>query len=420
MKSGGKGLGEVKRVVDLSGRSVIVLVDIYYMLGGAYLSSLFPYRRGLIYLAAVIFVYMVMRRYGWEQYSRREVCGWLLCLGIGLLCTYVTGEFTLVITGICMWAYMNVDKSVLFQNLLLEKGGFLAVSAVCAVAGVISTKSGSYERLYNFFGDGIVYRRSLGFRNYNVLGLMVFELMVLYVLFVNEKYKRRLKAREYIFLTGTLILSYTVSGSRTALIGGIVLLAALAFSDLGWLRLRVLKAMITAVLIGGCCIFSFGIVLLHDQSPMLYQKLDNILQARLRFVYRYMLKFGIRIFGNNTKDLTGFWGDEVGFHWISLDCGYAAMMIKYGLIVTSLAVFLHIMYCYGRQCAVERYVLCVMLAAGIYNISENILLFPTMNFSLLYLADVISGNRIRGPGEGKARLSCPADGGSPAEQESSG
>lgn len=420
MKSGGKGLGEVKRVVDLSGRSVIVLVDIYYMLGGAYLSSLFPYRRGLIYLVAVIFVYMVMRRYGWEQYSRREVCGWLLCLGIGLLCTYVTGEFTLVITGICMWAYMNVDKSVLFQNLLLEKGGFLAVSAVCAVAGVISTKSGSYERLYNFFGDGIVYRRSLGFRNYNILGLMVFELMVLYVLFVNEKYKRRLKAREYIFLTGTLILSYAVSGSRTALIGGIVLLAALAFSDLGWLRLRVLKAMITAVLIGGCCIFSFGIVLLHDQSPMLYQKLDNILQARLRFVYRYMLKFGIRIFGNNTKDLTGFWGDEVGFHWISLDCGYAAMMIKYGLIVTSLAVFLHIMYCYGRQCAVERYVLCVMLAAGIYNISENILLFPTMNFSLLYLADVISGNRIRGPGGGTVRLSCPADGGSPAEQESSG
>ena len=413
-------MGEVKRVVDLSGRSVIVLVDIYYMLGGAYLSSLFPYRRGLIYLAAVIFVYMVMRRYGWEQYSRREVCGWLLCLGIGLLCTYVTGEFTLVITGICMWAYMNVDKSVLFQNLLLEKGGFLAVSAVCAVAGVISTKSGSYERLYNFFGDGIVYRRSLGFRNYNILGLMVFELMVLYVLFVNEKYKRRLKAREYIFLTGTLILSYAVSGSRTALIGGIVLLAALAFSDLGWLRLRVLKAMITAVLIGGCCIFSFGIVLLHDQSPMLYQKLDNILQARLRFVYRYMLKFGIRIFGNNTKDLTGFWGDEVGFHWISLDCGYAAMMIKYGLIATSLAVFLHIMYCYGRQCAVERYVLCVMLAAGIYNISENILLFPTMNFSLLYLADVISGNRIRGPGGGTVRLSCPADGGSPAEQEAGG
>ena len=413
-------MGEVKRVVDLSGRSVIVLVDIYYMLGGAYLSSLFPYRRGLIYLAAVIFVYMVMRRYGWEQYSRREVCGWLLCLGIGLLCTYVTGEFTLVITGICMWAYMNVDKSVLFQNLLLEKGGFLAVSAVCAVAGVISTKSGSYERLYNFFGDGIVYRRSLGFRNYNTLGLMVFELMVLYVLLVNEKYKRRLKAREYIFLTGTLILSYAVNGSRTALIGGIVLLAALAFSDLGWLRLRVLKAMITAVLIGGCCIFSFGIVLLHDQSPMLYQKLDNILQARLRFVYRYMLKFGIRIFGNNTKDLTGFWGDEVGFHWISLDCGYAAMMIKYGLIATSLAVFLHIMYCYGRQCAVERYVLCVMLAAGIYNISENILLFPTMNFSLLYLADVISGNRMRGPGGGTVRLSCPADGGSPAEQEAGG
>ena len=364
------------------------------MLGGAFLSSLFPYRRGLIYLAAVIFVYMALRRYGWERYSRREVCGWLLCLGTGLLCTYVTEEFTLIITIICIFAYKNVDRVGLFQNLLLEKGSFLVVSIVCSIVGMIPTRSGSYERLYSLFGDGIVYRRSLGFRNYNTLGLIVFEMMILYVLYVNEKYKRRLKGKEYIFLTGVLILSYAVSGSRTALLGGILLLVVMAFSDLGWLRPGGLKAMIAAALIGGCCIFSFGIVLLHDWSPMLYQKLDNILQARLRFVYRYMVKFGIRIFGNNTKDLTGFWGNEVGFDWISLDCGYAAMMVKYGVIVTSLIVFLHIMYLYSRKCAVERYVLCVMLAVSIYNISENVLVFPTMNFSLLYLADVIGGDQL--------------------------
>lgn len=384
----------MERKFDLSGRIIIILVDIYYMLGGAFLSSLFPYRRGLIYLAAVIFVYMALRRYGWERYSRREVCGWLLCLGTGLLCTYVTEEFTLIITIICIFAYKNVDRAGLFQNLLLEKGSFLVVSIVCSIVGMIPTRSGSYERLYSLFGDGIVYRRSLGFRNYNTLGLIVFEMMILYVLYVNEKYKRRLKGKEYIFLTGVLILSYAVSGSRTALLGGILLLAVMAFSDLGWLRPGGLKAMIAAALIGGCCIFSFGIVLLHDWSPMLYQKLDNILQARLRFVYRYMVKFGIRIFGNNTKDLTGFWGNEVGFDWISLDCGYAAMMVKYGVIVTSLIVFLHIMYLYSRKCAVERYVLCVMLAVSIYNISENVLVFPTMNFSLLYLADVIGGDQL--------------------------
>lgn len=384
----------MERKFDLSGRIIIILVDIYYMLGGAFLSSLFPYRRCLIYLAAVIFVYMALRRYGWERYSRREVCGWLLCLGTGLLCTYVTEEFTLIITIICIFAYKNVDRAGLFQNLLLEKGSFLVVSIVCSIVGMIPTRSGSYERLYSLFGDGIVYRRSLGFRNYNTLGLIVFEMMILYVLYVNEKYKRRLKGKEYIFLTGVLILSYAVSGSRTALLGGILLLAVMAFSDLGWLRPGGLKAMIAAALIGGCCIFSFGIVLLHDWSPMLYQKLDNILQARLRFVYRYMVKFGIRIFGNNTKDLTGFWGNEVGFDWISLDCGYAAMMVKYGVIVTSLIVFLHIMYLYSRKCAVERYVLCVMLAVSIYNISENVLVFPTMNFSLLYLADVIGGDQL--------------------------
>ncbi len=411
---------KTKTCLDLLGRSVIILIDIHYMLGGAFLSIFFPYRSFLNYLAAAIVGFIILWRYSCRGYSRSEIVWMTLILGTGMLYACVSDEFSLVISAMGIFAFMNVDRAGLFFDMFLEKLSFVIISVVCSIGKIIPTQSGSYERLYSFFGDGIVYRRSLGFRNYNTLGLMVFELMVLYVLLVNEKYKRRLKAREYIFLTGTLILSYAVNGSRTALIGGIVLLAALAFSDLGWLRLRVLKAMITAVLIGGCCIFSFGIVLLHDQNPMLYQKLDNILQARLRFVYRHMLKFGIRIFGNNIQDMTGFWGDEVGFHWISLDCGYAAMMIKYGLIVTSLAVFLHIMYCYGRQCAVERYVLCVMLAAGIYNISENILLFPTMNFSLLYLADVISGNRIRGPGGGTVRLSCPADGGSPAEQESSG
>lgn len=231
--------------------------------------------------------------------------------------------------------------------------------------------------------------------NYNVLGLIVFELMTLYVFFIREKYRRNLKAEDYAFLVVTLVLSYAVSGSRTALFGGIVLLAAMALSDLGWFRPWVLKAMITAALMGGSCVFSFGIVLLHDFSPVLYQKLDSILQARLRFVYRYMVKFGVRIFGNNTKDLTGFWGNEPGFDWISLDCGYAVMMIKYGVLVTALIVFLHLMYLYGRKYTIERYVLCVMLAVSIYNISENVLVFPTMNFALLYLADVVGCNQNR-------------------------
>lgn len=383
------------KCLDLLGRSIIILVDIYYMLGGAFLSSLFPYRKGLIYLTAVLFACIVLRRCGLDGYGRREVCGWLLCLGTGLLCTYVTREFTLVITVICFFAYTNVDRVGLFQYLLLEKGCFLTVSAVCSMAGMIPTRSGRYKRLYSFFGDGIVYRRSLGFRNYNTLGLIMFELMILYVLYIKEKYRRNLKAKDYVFLVVTLVLSYTVSGSRTALFGGLVLLVAMAFSDLGWLRPGALKAMITAALIGGSCVFSFGIVLLHDFSPVMYQKLDNILQARLRFVYRYMVKFGVRIFGNNTKDLTGFWGNEPGFDWISLDCGYAVMMIKYGVLVTALIVFLHLMYLYGKKYTIERYVLCVMLAVSIYNISENVLVFPTMNFALLYLADVVGCNQNR-------------------------
>lgn len=378
-----------RKCLDLSGRITVILIDIYYMSGGAFLGTLFPGRKSLVYLATIVFAFMFLLRYSCKQYNRREILWVFSMLCVGLLCAYVTKEFTLVISVICIFACMNAERAGLFQVLLVEKTGFLAVSAVCAVLGVIPTQSGSYERLYSLFGSGIVYRRSLGFMNYNVLGLIVFELMTLYVFFIREKYGRNLQAKDYVFLAVTLVLSYAVSGSRTALLGGIVLLVSMVFSDLGWLRPGALKAMITAALIGGSCVFSFGIVLLHDFIPVLYQKLDNILQARLRFIYRYMVKFGVRILGNNTKDLTGFWGNEPGFDWISLDCGYAVMMIKYGVLVTALIVFLHLVYLYGRKCTVERYILCVMLAVSIYNISENVLVFPTMNFALLYLADVV-------------------------------
>ena len=400
-----------EKFLDISGRIVIILVDVYYILGGAFLSNFFPYRKSLIYVAAVVFAFIVLLRFSCNGFRKREVLWSAAMLGTGLLCACITREFTLVISVFCIFAFMNVDRAGLFQNLLLEKVGFLAVSAVCSAAGIISTQSGSYERLYSFFGEGTVYRRSLGFTNYNILGLIVFELMILYVLYIREKYERNLKAGEYVLLTGTVFLCYIVSGSRTALIGGTFLLVFMALSDLGWFKPGMLKALITVALIGGCCVFSAGIVMLHDRAPVLYQKLDNVLQARLRFVYRYMLKFGIKIFGNNTKDLTGFWGNEVGFDWIAIDCGYAVMVIRYGVAVTALIVFAILIYLYGRQCSAERYVLCIMLTVSIYNISENVLVFPTINFALLYLADVVSGspkvqgtaNRSQEPVERKSR-----------------
>ncbi len=381
-----------EKCLDISGRIVIILVDLYYVLGGAFLSNFFPYRKSLIYLAVGVFVCMTLLRYGCKGFCRTEIV-WIAAMsGTGLLCACVTREFTLVISVICIFAFMNVDRAGLFQNLLLEKAGFLAVSVVCSVTGIIPTQSENYERLYSFFGEGTVYRRSLGFTNYNTLGLIVFELVTLYVLYIREKYGRSLRAKEYIFLAGTVFLNYVVSGSRTAMVGGVLLLVAMVLSDLGWLKSGMMKAIITAVITGGCCVFSAGIMLLHDWNPVLYQKLDNILQARLLFVYRYMLKFGIKVFGNNTKDLTGFWGNEEGFSWIALDCGYAVMMIRYGVAVTALIVFSILIYLYGKKCLAERYVLCVILTASIYNISENILVFPTINFALLYLADVVSGS----------------------------
>ncbi len=383
-------MGEkARKWLGISGRVIIILFDIYYMLGGSFLRTIFPYRKGLVYLAVLIFGVNFSVRHICKKHSRQETAWMIFLLGAGVLCAYVTGEFTLMISAICILGAVGMDKVMLFRDLLFEKTGFLAVSIIFSTAGIIPTVSGSYERLYSFFGNGMVYRRSLGFSNYNILGLVVFELIVLYILYVWQKQGRSLLGGQYSVLFGIAFCAYVVSGSRTAFLCELLLLAAMKSWDRGWIKCGGLKGLIMTVMVGGSLFFSEGIVLLHDMKPEWYQRLDNILQARLLFIYRYMLKFDISFWGNNTKDLTDFWGRESGFDWISLDCGYAVMMIRYGVALTLLFVLMHAVYLYSRRYSSGAYVLCVMLVMGIYNISENVLVFPTINFSLLYLADVV-------------------------------
>lgn len=381
--------GKARKYLDISGRMIIILFDLYYMLGPSFLQTIFPYRKSLVYAAAFLFGFIILFRYRYKKYGRREMLWIASLLGAGMLSAYVTSEFTLVITAICILAAMEVDKAGLFRNLLFEKAGFLAASFIFSATGVIPTVSGRYERLYSFFGNGVVYRRSLGFTNYNILGRVVFELIILYIFYTWQERRKHLSGWQYIVLVGIAVCAYSVSGSRTAFLCELVLLAVMKLCDMAWIRPGMLKALIMAIMAGGSLFFSEGVMILHDVKPEWYQKLDTILQARLLFIYRYMLKFGIRLFGNNTKDLTDFWGMEEGFDWISLDCGYAVMMIKYGIVLTLLILLIYFVYLYGKRCGTSIYVLCVMLAVGLYNISENVLVFPTMNFALLYLADIM-------------------------------
>lgn len=380
----------IRGCLDVLGRSVIILFDIYYMLGGSFLQNIFPYRKWLACFAFAIFIFMILLEQNYEKHNKREIQWTVIMLMVSILCAFVTGEVTLVISSLCILSCIKVDKIKLFYCLLIEKIFFLTSSIVLSIAGIIQTESGIYKRLYSFIGNNEVYRRSLGFTNYNRLGITVLEIMIIYILYIRQKQNGNLKNRQYAFLIGLMLVTYAVSGSRTAFISEVVLLIIMKLCDVGWIKLKVLKAMIMGVMVGASIFFSAGIVLLHDLNINLYHKLDDILQARIVFIYRYMLKFGIKLFGNNTSDLTGFWGGgEARFDWISLDCGYAVMVIEYGVLVTVLIILMHALYLYGKQHSVNPYVLCVMLAISIYNISERALVLPTVNFSLLYLSDMI-------------------------------
>ena len=48
-----------RKCLDLSGRATVILIDIYYMAGGAFLGTLFLDRKSLVYLATVVFAFIL-------------------------------------------------------------------------------------------------------------------------------------------------------------------------------------------------------------------------------------------------------------------------------------------------------------------------------------------------------------------------
>ena len=110
------------------------------------MSIFFPYRSFLNYLAAAIVGFIILWRYSCRGYSRSEIVWMTLILGTGMLYACVSDEFSLVISAMGIFAFMNVDRAGLFFDMFLEKLSFVIISVVCSRGKIIPTQSGSYER----------------------------------------------------------------------------------------------------------------------------------------------------------------------------------------------------------------------------------------------------------------------------------
>lgn len=112
--------------------------------------------------------------------------------------------------------------------------------------------------------------------------------------------------------------------------------------------------------------------------------------GRLSWMIYYYNNYGIDNFGNKIASVSKITAVKTGAKWANLDNSYILFSIKYGLIF--LYVFIILYFILGKQLRRKddlKSALYVILIS-IFGLTESILFVPGFNFSLLFIAEMIS------------------------------
>lgn len=162
---------------------------------------------------------------------------------------------------------------------------------------------------------------SLGFINQNGLGGRALYITLLIVVL----YFYKLGYVSYSLLVIHALIIGNVSKSRTGLaISIFIVIIAIMLRKSATLRKLFFKyAKFILLFIVAFCILGF----IFCRSNPILLKIDEVLSGRFRWAQIYFITYGVNLFGTITDDI-----NEAGYGNLPLDCGYAYLLVKLGVI----------------------------------------------------------------------------------------
>lgn len=377
-----------KNKSELFASTFIWLIEIYYSLSYSWLGvSVFSLYKIVVYFAMFFFILYIISR---KAYSKQELKWITVLFVLSFISAYSTREFTLFLSLFSVISAMHLNRIKLFKQIFYIKFAFAIANILLSLMGVLPIGKVFYQRTFSLFGFGIS-RYSLGFSHPNVMGMIVFELIVLYI--CSFKNGKRLSNANYILFFLLSLVVFIICGSRTAFFATIILLILLKLTDIGILTSEFQSRASVFIITFGCLFSIFGVKWLYENCHNIFVFFDRILQTRLNYIYLYQRKFGVTFLGNYFADYRDFWAP--GGHATSsltLDSGYGTLVIKYGIAISCFFILVYWLYI-KRDREMSNYFGCVLLVLTIYSFSENVLIFITKNITLFYLTDLMQKGR---------------------------
>ena len=185
----------------------------------------------------------------------------------------------------------------------------------------------------------------------------------------------KFKIRNYFFWMMANLFLYQFTKSRTGFLV-IVFMLTISFIIENKIIYKILEVPIIVfpIILPFVCL---GMGYLYSDSTMI-QKVSDLLQGRIMWINYCFENIKINLFGTN-------WGSEV----IILDCGYAMILFRYGIVLFLL--FLLANFFMIRKFYIEKMLpeLVILIGFLVYAVTEEFTANIFLNFSLVFVSKLI-------------------------------
>ncbi len=305
-----------------------------------------------------------------ETHTQREIITDIIVVGFALLLYMNSKAITILMLAAFLVASKNIDvKRVIKYNLYFSIVLYITV-IICSQIGI---KQNVYVQIKRMTGQ-VADRYSLGFEHPNQLHMYFFFIVLMWLYIYYEK----VTIRTIVIMQVINIALYKFSVSRTGALSVIgVSVVYLIFRQRDFLNKKISQLM--AFVFPLCTLASVVLAKIYTGNTI-ELIINKLLQGRVSNSHYFMNKYGNHLFGKNFTS---------GSKSMILDNSYVILWLKFGILFT---VVLCILYYVAVKKMIKQSnraaILCVTMFA-FYGITEGFLSNIFMNFSLLFLGNII-------------------------------
>lgn len=318
-----------------------------------------------------------------RRYKKKKLLSIVTIVLLSLLIYFkstMPNFFFLMILAI---VFSTIDYRKGIKTILICRTVMLVAINCLSIIGVLDL----YEKtLYKITKTVIGY--GLGYTHPNRLSFVILYLTLLFFCVKNNKIKRK----DYIFMICFTIISFLVTGSRTALYCMILLFALLIIvrSKVASKTILFLFKAISLSVIPVCSFISIIIPMMFRQLGgsvgTFITELDYLMNHRIALASNAFQTFNVTLFGGNIyneMELRELYG------YATVDNGYVRFLFRFGYFGFSILILFGVITIYYLLEKKEYNYVIACIIVAVWGVSENILISYSFNMIAIFWSEII-------------------------------